>query len=92
MSKQIKYKGEITECASVDEARQDHKKLLNLYNFYMVRDMSYIRPGKIFRVLHCKKENIYIIVMAETIEDRLGKMITKHNRKVEKNKMIYADK
>lgn len=82
----------ITDCESVDKAREEHKKLLSTYNYYLVRDIDDVRPGKVNRLIRCAKEKVYIVVMAETIEDRLGKMIKKHNRKVEKNKMIYADK
>ena len=54
--------------------------------------MDDVRPGKINRLIKCEKEKVYIVVMAETIEDRLKTMVKKHNRKVQKNKMIYADK
>ena len=82
----------ITYCESVDKAREEHKKLLSTYNYYLVRDMDDVRPGKINRLIKCEKEKVYIVVMAETIEDRLKTIVKKHNRKVQKNKMIYADK
>ena len=82
----------ITDCESVDKAREEHKKLLSAYNYYMVRDIDDVRPGKVNRLIRCAKEKVYIVVMAETIEDRLKTMVKKHNRKVQKNKMIYADK
>lgn len=82
----------ITNCESVEEARKEHKKLLSAYNYYIVRDIEDVRPGKINRLIVCKKERVYIVVMQETIEDRLQKMVKRHNRKVQKNKMIYADK
>lgn len=82
----------ITYCESVDKAREEHKKLLSAYNYYLVRNMDDVRPGKINRLIKCEKEKVYIVVMAETIDDRLKTMVKKHNRKVQKNKMIYADK
>lgn len=90
MSENKKYT--ITDCESVDKARMEHKKLLSTYNYYLVRNMDDVRPGKVNRLIRCAKEKVYIVVMAETIEDRLKTMVKKHNRKVQKNKMIYADK
>ena len=86
------HKYTITDCESVDNAREEHKKLLSTYNYYLVRGMDDVRPGKVNRLIRCAKEKVYIVVMAETIEDRLKTMVKKHNRKVQKNKMIYADK
>ena len=86
------HKYTITDCESVDKAREEHKKLLSTCNYYLVRDIDDVRPGKINRLIKCEKEKVYIVVMAETIEDRLKTMVKKHNRKVQKNKMIYADK
>ena len=86
------HKYTITDCESVDKAREEHKKLLSTYNYYLVRDIDYVRPGKINRLIKCEKEKVYIVVMGETIDDRLKTMVKKHNRKVQKNKMIYADK
>lgn len=86
------HKYTITDCESVDKAREEHRKLLSNYNYYLVRDIDDVRPGKINRLIKCEKEKVYIVVMAETIEDRLKTMVKKHNRKVQKNKMIYADK
>ena len=86
------HKYTITDCESVDKAREEHKKLLSICNYYLVRDIDDVRPGKINRLIKCEKEKVYIVVMAETIEDRLKTMVKKHNRKVQKNKMIYADK
>lgn len=88
----MEHKYAITDCESVDKAREEHKKLLSTYNYYLVRNMDDVRPGKINRLIRCAKEKVYIVVMAETIEDRLKTMVKKHNRKVTKNKMIYADK
>ena len=82
----------ITDCESVDMAREEHKKLLSAYNYYLVRDIDDVRPGKVNRLIRCAKEKVYIVVMSETIEDRLKTIVKKHNRKVQKNKMIYADK
>ena len=82
----------ITDCESVDKAREEHKKLLSTYNYYFVRGIDDVRPGKVNRLIRCAKEKVYIVVMSETIEDRLKTMVKKHNRKVQKNKMIYADK
>ena len=82
----------ITDCESVDKAREEHKKLLSAYNYYLVRDIDDVRPGKVNRLIRCAKEKVYIVVMSETIEDRLKTIVKKHNRKVQKNKMIYADK
>ena len=86
------HKYTITDCESVALAREEHKKLLSTYNYYLVRDIDDVRPGKINRLIKCEKEKVYIVVMAETIEDRLKTMVKKHNSKVQKNKMIYADK
>jgi len=86
------HKYTITDCESVDKAREEHKKLLSTYNYYLVRDIDDVRPGKINRLIKCEKEKVYIVVMAETIEDILKTMVKKHNRKVQKNKMINADK
>ena len=88
----MEHRYEITDCESVDKARKEHKKLLSTYNYYIVRDIDDVRPGKINRLIRCAKEKVYIVVMGETIEDRLKTMVKKHNRKVQKNKMIYADK
>lgn len=88
----MEHKYTITDCESVDIAREEHKKLLSNYNYYIVRDIDDVRPGKINRLIKCKKEKVYIVVMGETINDRLKTMVKKHNRKVQKNKMIYADK
>lgn len=82
----------ITDCESVDKAREEQKKLLSTYNYYLVRNMDDVRPGKVNRLIRCAKEKVYIVVMGETIEDRLKTMVKKHNRKVQKNKIIYADK
>lgn len=86
------HKYTITDCESVDKAREEHEKLLSTYNYYLVRDIDDVRPGKVNRLIRCAKEKVYIVVMAETIEDRMKTMVKKHNRKVQKNKMIYADK
>ena len=88
----MEHKYTITDCESVDKARKEQKKLLSAYNYYIVRDIDDVRPGKINRLIRCEKEKVYIVVMAETIEDRLKTMVKKYNRKVQKNKMIYADK